>query len=431
MERISIGQDFENYVDGYNIPRIGNDASVPCEYDGNFHSQHPQECNNNLIEWIADVIKKHDIKTFLGGSVFKDYYIGGHIHFGNLYDKIKNDIDRAFLDIVLMYVLSSVQNLDSIHYRQNTSDYGRLAIAQGYHRNRENKYSTKTFEYRGLCSPESVEMAGAYFGLASFAGRVLHNKINLQSSEATKIVTKITKLVPVSQQHFCDLKQNQIMRIASNVICRIKPHLESDEMKLVSPIFRLLKSKKTVKPENFVNNRIIKKLMCEESKKSEKSEIIQRFMWRNNLLGIDEPVLGSQLSQDSINVMSTILYNNHNLISTLEFIKRSLREAKKVWIMRDISISICPLVGFIVLKETNELGYFTICPDYRYQGLGCILLTKVIDSHEVDSCFLRCIAGSTTDKIMMRNYPITWTRTVQGNSKVFNGKDIVEYRKIA
>jgi len=332
-------------------------------------------------------------------------------------NKIDADIDRNFLDLVLLYTLASVQDLKGIQQRCDESSYGQLSSRYGSHQQRENNSEFGTFEYRSLSSPESIEMIGPYFGLSSFVGRILYNKIVLENTEAKTIVKKITRLFTPSTIHFLGSTQTELMRIASNVICRIRPYLEPDEMQLISPLFRLLKNKKTVKKENYVENRIIKqKLCCVEYKKE--------ILWSSDTHIIESPTSGIKLTGDTINEMVNILIDNGNLTSNQSYIYHVIQQSSKIWFMRSIN-HVDHFVGFIVLKGRGELGYFTITPQLRGMGFGTILLSTVINSDIIPDTFMRCIEDSITDQIMRRIS--CWKRKNTIESKVYLGKKIIEY----
>jgi hypothetical protein len=157
-----IGNDIEfaTEMDVCIPQKFANDCSVPVELNTEpceSYLQHIHLIKAELQE-LQDNIQ--DV-SFFGGSYYRGYRIGGHIHLGDIYNP--KNYQRNAMDLLLAVPFAAISDPGKFKTRIG-GDYGLLCQERGYHRSREEK--EYGFEYRTLPSFPCFEACKAAFAIA-------------------------------------------------------------------------------------------------------------------------------------------------------------------------------------------------------------------------------------------------------------------------
>lgn len=364
MDReLTIGHDFEfSGSNSHYVPvRFRPDGSVPFEVNCDY-GKSIQEIFNNTVNWFKDI--RNYTTRVSGGAYISGTSLGGHVHLGGV--KNIEEKDRVFLDNCLGWIIVAISLRQAFVARVNSRRYGLLCQEDGYHRERELK--RYGFEYRTLPSPPSFEMMKAYFGLASFTGRVLLNKL-----DNMEVYNRIANFTPDVEIFYTGNKE-ELRKIASYIMKRIWKYMTSDEKDACAPIIRLLKNKQEwVEDQNLLEHQL---LIPEVAKpfSIQDIEISTEFndIYTRSIIA-DMIERGRSLTLSNSRILSIISNMRDRLIAyhgnkPIGFV--GIREA---W-----DINKADRAGISVDPTTKELAFLVVNEDYRDKGVASILMKKAV-----------------------------------------------------
>lgn len=402
MVEYTIGQDFEfGTSDTPNVPSFfRRDSSVPLE-GAVEPARDAREIFKQTKLWLAD-LAQYAPNCFSGPEFAEEFMLGGHIHLGGLFNV--SEKERTFLDNVLSRVISGVVNLEQLQ-RRSSSRYGQLCADPGYHRSREEK--EHGFEYRALPSPPSVEVIGAYFGLAEFALRTILEARNSKELRAKEIFKRISNFKPPAATYYSGSRE-EVVRIASWIMKRIQRFMTPRERELTAPVVRLLKNKQIAESRDLLSHHAITKPV-----------------------NVDNLSVVNITDAEDINRGINMNINEGHVRYSYQTISdRITRDGSTILGVKTQDGQLIA-IGAVVNRDTvPEICHVIVARRYRGLGIGKLIMGEAIRLALSTSNRVKiiCVEGQRIESILMnQNQTIELDKNATKMSIVFTGKQLRTY----